>query len=145
MQSERRTNTDEFSESLESRLRKLPKFPVPDDLESRLLAAIPTQQLQLTAHRQRASRLLRTSLTVTGFAIAACVAIVFLRPRAIDKDLEQGVAKNPIQIGINSESELELVRNRRSQMVADNQIFSWPIYQKSPLMVSSAIPSDLLD
>ena len=85
MQPEEQVDFDGFPESLERRLRDLPKLAVPNDLEARLLAAIPTNELIAIRNRMRASRANRRLMSawVTAFA-AACLAMALLRPKFED-------------------------------------------------------------
>lgn len=156
MQPKKRFDSDGLAESLERRLRNLPKLPVPDNLETRLLACIPAEDLSELSHRVSASRPRRRLLSAAGAAFAAaCLLFVLLRPKFGDMDSVLHVAVHPSQ----RESEHKHLFERpneslpivsrladpRLQMYVETQPFVWPIHQESPLMVSSKIPDDLLD
>ena len=156
MQPKERFDSDRFPESLERQLRNLPKLAVPEDLEARLLAAIPADKLIAIPHIVRASSWRRTLMSsgVAAFA-AACLMLVVLRPKFEDMFSMLRVAVLPGQ----SESDRKHLVERpdeslqiesglqdpRLRMYVEPQPFTWPIHQKSPLMVSSKIPDDLFD
>ena len=156
MQPQGRSDSDGFSEPLERRLRNLPPLPIPDDLEARLLAAIPAENLREILHCVCASRQRRTLWAGAGVAFAtACLLTVLLWPKIEDKDTVHRLAVNPDKSeaahqsaperpdeSLNIVSRLE---DRRCLMELERQAFTWPIHEKSPLMVSSEIPRDLLD
>lgn len=153
MQPEEQVDFDGFPESLERRLRNLPKLAVPNYLEARLLAAIPTDNLVAIPNRMRTFRLSRTLMSA-GLA-AACLAMVLLRPKFEDLVSKVRVAVRPGQREIDHRRLIERpdeylpivsgFQDPRLIMNVETQPFTWPINQKSPLMVSSKIPSDLLD
>lgn len=147
---------DADAESLERRLRDLPPLPVPADLEARLLAAIPAEVLREIPHRVRASRRRRTLWAGVGVAFAvAYLLLVFLRPKVADRDMVHQIPVNPgtsesahKPVPNRPDESLTIVtrlEDRRRLMDVEKQLFTWPIHEKSPLMVSSQIPRDLLD
>ncbi len=153
MQPEEQVDFDGFPESLERRLRNLPKLSVPNDLEARLLSAIPCADLISIPNSMRTSRLSRTLMSA-GFA-AACLVMVLLLPKLEDLVSMLLVAVRPGQSGSDhnrlverSDDTLQIdtgFQDPRLIMSVETQSFTWPIHQKSPLMVSSKIPDDLLD
>ena len=153
MQPEEQVDFDGFPESLERRLRNLPKLAAPNDLEARLLAAIPTDNLVAIPNRMRTFRLSRTLMSA-GLA-AACLAMVLLWPKFEELVSMLRVAVRPGQSGSDhkrlverSDDTLQIdtgFQDPRLIMSVETQSFTWPIHQKSPLMVSSKIPDDLLD
>ena len=156
MQPEEQVDLDGFPESLERRLRNLPQLDAPDGLEARLLAAVPTNELIAIRNRMRASRVNRRLMFtwVAAFA-AACLAMALLRPKIEDLVSMLSITVRPGQsetdhkrLGERPDEDLQIVsrfQDPRLIMNVETQSFTWPIHQKSPLMVSSKIPDDLLD
>ena len=156
MHRQERSESDEFSESLERGLRNLPPLPVPGDLEARLLAAIPTGIRNEISRRVPAWHRRRLVWAGAGVAFAAaCLLSVFPWPKFEDQD----TVHSPTVIPNKSESvhrsvpkppdeSFKIVTrrvDRRFLADAETKPFAWPIHEKSPLMVLSGIPRDLLD
>jgi len=75
---ERLPNSDRSCESLEARLRALPPLPVPDDLEARLLAAIPPEIPHLARTKRSRRQPKRPGAEIVWAGAAAVLAAVCL-------------------------------------------------------------------
>jgi hypothetical protein len=153
MQPRKRPNSDRSLEALEARLRALPPPPVPSGLEARLLVAIPPEMPRwaLTSRSRRPAIWAGAAVGLT----AACVLVVLLWP---EPDIKT-TAPRLVVIPKKNESADPVTRERpgdslgitpwlearRGRDGAERPTFTWPIQEKSPLMVSIAIPADLLD
>jgi hypothetical protein len=160
MQPKRLPNQDGSLEVLAARLQALPQPPVPADLEARLLAAMPPEMLiqprQLqggAASEERGTiRFSRRGWAVwVGALAAACFLVVFTRPARDGKSPVpippgdgQEVRVRPKPSGA-SDSVAEWWMVRGNLDVAESKTFSWPIQEKSPITVSTAIPPDLFE
>jgi len=150
-------NWDRSPESLEARLRALPPPPVPGDLEARLLAAIPAEASNEMPRLARAPRPRRLAVWA-GAAVAgaaACLLAVLLWPRPGGKT----TVPSPVVNAEKRQPAHQLTSEQRGDSLsitswleagrdpdgAERPLFTWPIQEKSPLMVSTAIRSDLLD
>jgi hypothetical protein len=157
MQFPRRPNSDRSPESLESRLRALPPRPVPGDLEARLLAAIPAEESNAVPRWARASRPRRLAVWAgaAGAVAAACLLAVLLSPGpgsemavpnlAVNSERSQPAHQVTAQQPADFLSIMPWLEARRDLDGAERPLFTWPIQEKSPLMVSSALRPDLLD
>jgi hypothetical protein len=157
MQNQRQPQSDRSLESLETRLRTLPVLPVPNDLEARLLAAIPPEISYKMTRPWRALQIRPRAVWVcAAFALAAGIVMaVRLWPAAGNEItgisvVEQPVEKNSTQEVTPQGQEYSpritpSLEFRRGIDTAEMSTFTWPVQEKSPLMVSSAIPHELLD
>jgi hypothetical protein len=159
MQSRRRPNSDRSLESLESRLRALPHPAVPRDLEGRILAAILARA---TASHEvprlaRASRHRRLVVwTSASLAMAAvCLLAVRFWPEAANQNTAHIVVANsettepvpqvtPRQPD-NSRRILPCFEAQLDLDETETPTFTWPIREKSSLIVSTVLPPDLFD
>jgi hypothetical protein len=154
----RRPNSDRSSESLEARLLDLPKPPVPGDLEARILAAIPARSAAHQTPRLRASALRRRFVLWASASIAAaaaCLLAVRFWPEPGDRNNSQKVAVKPSRTGAGQqfthrqpgEALWTTPLLKAGQELEETEIptFSWPVQEKSPLLVSTAVTRDLLD
>jgi hypothetical protein len=152
----RRPSSDRSPESLEARLRTLPPPPVPGDLEARLLAAIPARVSSRVPLSVRAPRRLNLAVWVSASVAAAAVLLaVRLWPGAG----ERGLARDGIPNPRSTASTGQLAQRQPGDsfwtapwLKAQEELegteiptFTWPIQEKSPLMVSTALRPDLLD
>ena len=132
-----------------------------EDLEARLLAAIPTAAIptaKLSKNSQSVRSFHRRRSAWVGVAMAAaavCLLVVLLRPESGDRNTAPRLATNPET----RESDLQVVphrpgnslkitpwlESRRGLDGSERPTFTWPIQEKFPLMVSTSIPADLLD
>jgi hypothetical protein len=154
MQPQRRPNSDRSPESLEARLRALPSPPMPSDLEARLLADIPSEM----PRGARISRPRRWAVWIggAGALAAACLLIVLIWHELDGKNLVAGPGKNPGLGAVlttppsrrppdNPAGIAALQETRGILDEAEVATFTWPIQEKSPLMVSTSITPELLD
>src|SRR5437868_3399685 len=141
MHPERRPNPDRSAESLEARLRALPRPPVPADLEARLLAAIPAT---MPIPRRRGA-------VWVGALAAACLLIVLIwrghggRDPVPNPGTNESARKVPPPSLDDSARMAPWLKARRDLDGAEMPTFTWPIEETSPMKVSTAIPPDLLD
>src|SRR5260370_22901790 len=84
-------NSDQSLESLEARLRALPPPPVPGDLETRLLSAIPAE-MPTWEQGSGSRRRWMVWVGLAGALAAACWLIVLSWPRSDGSKIE--VAKH---------------------------------------------------
>ena len=153
MQPRKRPYSERSLEALEARLRALPPPPVPNELEARLLVAIPVEM----PRRALAARPWRPAIWV-GVAVgvaAACVLVVLLLPEpGIKKMAPRVVAipkKNEPAFPVANERPGESLgitpwlEARRGRDGEERPTFTWPIQEKSPLVVSIKIPAELFD
>jgi hypothetical protein len=157
MRPQPRPNADRSPESLEARLRALPPPPVPRHLEARLLAAIPAKasnEMLRLAYGSRFRPLAVWARAVVAVA-AACLLSVVLWPGPRSKMTAPNLVANPEkrqpalqdtpeQPG-HSFSIASCLEAARDLDGAEQPLFTWPIHEKSPLMVSTATRPDLLD
>ena len=156
MQFQRRPSSDRSLESLEARLRALPQPPIPSELEARILAAIPARPSnndELRHGRSSASR--RWRLTVWAGASVAAAAACLLAVRFWPEPDHQHTA--PILVADPGSTESARQATPRPQsdspwfmahqdlVETEMPTFTWPIQEKSPLMVSTALRPDLFD
>src|SRR5262245_54067693 len=138
MHAEPSPNPGRSAEALAARLRSLPLPPVPDGLESRLLAAVPV--LRPTRRRW----IVRAGLA--GALAAACLLAVLAwsgrnvqlpgPPQGPGPDLTQRPADlETLTIGRDVEHGLAQ---------AQKATFSWPLEERSPITVATAPPADVL-
>jgi len=129
---------------------------VPADLAARLIAAIPAEMPRDKSQSSRDSRS-RHRFAWSGVAVAMAATIVLavlLWPGAGEKGPRISVVAQPATNDstnavtpdsgdiFNITPSLEFRRRFDS---VETPSFTWPIQEKSPLMVSSAIPRELLD
>jgi hypothetical protein len=149
----KRPNSDPSVESLEARLRGLPPPSVPSDLQARLLEAIPSKMREITA-TSRSWRPAIWSGAAIGLA-AACVLAMFLfsdagtwtttsRTVVVSKSIGSSGLVRPEQ-STDSFGAAPWSEARRGVDASEWRTFVWPIHEKTPLMVSLAIPPDLLE
>ena len=79
MQPHRRPDPDRSPDSLESRLRALPRPPVPADLEARILAAGPARASNAMPRPARASRRWHLAVGVAASLAVAAACLLALR------------------------------------------------------------------
>ncbi|HEV2945773.1 MAG TPA: hypothetical protein VGX70_00260 [Gemmataceae bacterium] len=134
-------NSDRSLESLEARLRALPRPPVPGDLETRLLSAIPVElpRWEQVSYSRRRRWIVWAGLA--GALAAACLLIVLSWPRSDGSKIEvvkhdRGTPGNP---------DPPPVREVRQDFGPGLGTFTWPLEEDSPMLASTAIPPDLLD
>jgi hypothetical protein len=157
MQSRKWLNSDRSLESLEARLRALPQPLVPGDLESKLLAAMPLEtsietQRSALARRPRHFVLWAAASLATA---AAILLVVRFWPKPDDQHPAATVVLHPKVINVAPQiTDREPDISRRilpwfeAQLDPDETelpTFSWPIQEKSPLIVSTALRPDLFD
>jgi hypothetical protein len=157
MLSRRRPNSDRSLKSLESRLRALPRQSVPGDLEARLLAAIRAEASHEVPRRAGGSR--RRRIAVWGGAAAvlaaACSLAVLLWPGAGRNRTGPNVVANPAirqsahpltrqQPGYSHDITPRL-EARLDLDEAARPLFTWPVQEETPLMVSTALRPDSVD
>jgi hypothetical protein len=149
MQPQRRPNSDRSPEALEARLRALPGPPIPSDLEARLLAAIPAEM----PHCRRVSRRRRWAVwagAAVALAAACLLAVLWTRHDGggAKEQIISPVPQPSTLASIPEEGSAAMARwlaARRGLDGAERPTFTWPIQEKSPLMVSTSISPDLLD
>jgi hypothetical protein len=149
MQPQKRPNSDRSPEALAARLRALPAPPVPGDLEARLLAAIPAEM----PRPLRASRPRRWAVwagAAVAVAAACWLAVLWTRheaPGAGRGTIPSVPQPPPLASGpkAGSPAMAPWLQVRRGLDGVERETFTWPIQEKSPLMVSSSISPDLLD
>lgn len=129
MRSEPTPNAGRSDDPLETRLRTLPPPAVPEDLEARLLAAIPTH---VTARPRWPTRLALIA------ASAAAVLLVVLRwPQPDDKKFVlKPVTNQPALL-----SPDDWLESRHGLNQAEPRTFAWPLNNT----LTSAITPDLLE
>ena len=139
MHRERRPNPDRSPESLEARLRALPRPPVPAGLEARLLADIPVR------------RRWAAWAGAAGAFAAACVLVALAWPRRAGDDPVPStgpgaaagrVARQPpdVTAGIAAWR-----GGRRVLDGAEPRPFFWPLREAPPVRAWTGDLSDLLD
>src|SRR5436305_3982477 len=79
MQPHRRPDPDRSPDSLESRLRALPRPPVPADLEARILAAGPARATNEVLRRARPARRWHLAVGIAASLAAAAACLLILR------------------------------------------------------------------
>jgi hypothetical protein len=119
---------DPSTADLEARLRKLPPPPVPPRLEARLLAAIPTPV-------PPRSRRWTVWVGVGAALAAACLLAVLVWPRHSIPDQTRPTARAPI--AINSVPPERKARRDLDEMEVTT--FEWPLAERPPLRLSSAM------
>jgi hypothetical protein len=112
---------DPSTADLEARLRKLPPPPVPPRLEARLLAAIPTPV-------PPRSRRWTVWVGVGAALAAACLLAVLVWPRHPPTDPPRPAPRAPAVIGL-----------KRDLDKTEVTTFEWPLAERPPLRLSSAI------
>jgi hypothetical protein len=154
MHREQLPNPNRSPDDLEARLRSLPQPPVPADLETRLLAAIPGE-------RSGSRRRWAAWGGLTGALAAACVLIALARLRHDGKppvpssqtspsahrvaDPSPGPTASMPRLQDDSAGIAAWRDSRRIQEEAEMHSFNWPIKETMPVMVSTKIPPDLFD
>jgi len=134
----------------------LPPPPVPVDLAARLLAAIPTEASPKMQRVARGfGRRLASWAGAAAVVAAGCLLAVFLRPGPGSKKHAPSVVSNtqntkaigPVktQQSGNALTVTSWLGARRDLDPAASPLFTWPIQEESPLMVSSTQRLDLLD
>ena len=152
-------------ESLEARLRRLPPPPVPADLESKLLAAIPVGVSSGAASGVALAPRVLPALTQPGSPgrwvrwiggvsalAAACLLIVLVWPKRdgqkpmpgpkVDRSVASGPANS---VSPQSSQDTPWLQARRAPDDLKLAPFTWPIEETRPMTVASSIPGDLLD
>jgi hypothetical protein len=153
MQHRKQPDSDGSLESLEARLRALPAPPMPSDLEAKLLLAIPPAM-----PRGAVTSRIRRRAVWAGAAVglvAACLLTAFIwrergdritgpTPEIIPekKEAPELVAARVPGDFLRTTPWVEV---RRGLDVAETPTFTWPIEEKSPLVVSVSIRPDLFD
>jgi hypothetical protein len=144
MDPEEHANPGRSPESLEARLRGLPRPPVPAELEARLLAAVPPQRPIPRRHRT-----LRVGLV--GIWAAACLVIVFAWPARDDRrpgprppapDPARRVTPRP---PAESGSFAAWREAERAVEESEAPAFTWPLPESPPVRVAASVPSELFD
>jgi hypothetical protein len=151
-------NSDRSSESLEAWLLDLPKPPVPSDLEARILAAIPARSAAYQMPRLGASALRRRLVLWASASIAAaaaCLLAVRFWPEPVDRNSAHDVVVTPSPTGPGQQRThrqpgeslwtTPLLKAGQELEGTEMPTFSWPVQEKSPLLVSTAVTRDLLD
>ena len=151
---ERRPNPERSPDSLEARLRALPKPPIPTNLEGRLLATIPAEMPIPQAPRSARGREGRARgrwavwAGVVGALAAACLLVFLAWPRrdGTPPDPSPGKTQSthkdtpPLD---DSASIAVLLKARRGLDEPQTATFTWPLPEASPIGVRASIPSDL--
>ena len=144
MHPERRPSPGRSPESLEARLRALPQPPVPEGLEARLLAAVPSR---MRAPRRRwAVRAL-----VAGALAAACLLAALAWPRRDGKAPAPGPAKQEVAHKVpprppeGPPGVAAWVRAGRDPEAAELPPFTWPLGEAPPATLATALSPDLLE
>jgi hypothetical protein len=157
MRSRRTPNSNQSLESLEARLRALPPTPVPGDLKSRLLAAMPVRASIVTRRSAIAPRPAHFVIWAgASLAIAAsCLLVVRFWPLPDDQHSAASKLSNPETIDLarhltdrqpeNSRRMLPWFRARLDPDETEMPTYSWPIQEKSPFLVSTAFRPDPFD
>ena len=158
MQPHRRPDPDRSPESLEARLRALPRPPVPADLEARILAAGPARATNEVPRRARASRRWHLAVGIAASLAVAAACLLALRswpgpgvkddaPTFVANAEDGGSAHDvtPRQPGDTPGTMPWLKARQDLDDGTEMPTFTWPIQEKSPLMVSTALRPDLLD
>jgi hypothetical protein len=157
MLSRRRPNSDRSLRSLESRLRALPRQPVPGDLEARLLTAVRAEASNEMPRSAQAFRTRRLAAWA-GAAVAvtaACSFGVLLWPGPGRNKMVPKVVVNPAtsqpahqvtpQQPAYSPGTTPWLEARRDLDQAEQPHFTWPVQERTPLMVWTALRPDLFD
>ena len=156
MQFQRRPNSDRSPESLEARLRALPQPPIPGELEARILAAIPARpstsdELPRLAHSGSRRWRLTVWAGASVAAAAACILAVRFWPEPGDQHIspivvaDPGSTKSPSHATPRPQSDSPWFMAHQDLVETEMPTFTWPIQEKSPLMVSTALRPDLFD
>jgi hypothetical protein len=157
MLSRRRPNSDRSLKSLESRLRALPRQSVPGDLEARLLTAVRAEASNEMPRWAQKSRRRRLAVWAGAAAVltAACSFAVLLWPGpgrnkagpkvVVSPEISQPAHPVTPQQPEYSPGITPWLEARRDLDEAVGPIFTWPVQEKTPLMVSTALRPDLLD
>jgi hypothetical protein len=152
----RQPNSDRSLESLEARLRALPPPPVPAELEGRILASVsasPAQNDERPRLARTASGRWRFTVRAGGSIAAAAVCLLAIRfwPETDNKPTA------PILVVVPESTKYPghgtpLLRSDSPWFMAHQDLvetevpaFTWPIQEKSPVMVSTALSPDLFD
>lgn len=133
-------NSDRSLESLEARLRALPPPPVPGDLETRLLSAVPAE-ISIWEDGSGGRRWLVWAGLASALA-AACLLIALCWPKSDRPKIE--VVKGDGGPSGSSDT-LPRPESRRDSDAVSAGTFTWPLEESSPMLASTAIPPDLLD
>ena len=139
MHAEPSPNLGRSSEALAARLRSLPPPPVPDGLESRLLAAVPVM-------RQTPRRWI-VWVSLAGALAAACLlAVLAWSGRNVQvPGPTQGPGPDITQRPADMET-FTIGRDVEHGLAeAQNATFNWPLEEMSPITVATAPPADVLD
>ena len=157
MRSRRPPSSNQSLEWLEARLRALRQAPVPGDLKSRLLAAMPVRPSIVTRRSALARRPEHFVIWAgASLAIAAsCLLLVRFWPEPDDQHSAASVVLNPETTDLahqftnrqpeDSRRILPWFRARLDPEDTEMPTYSWPIQEKSPLTVSTAFRRDLFD
>jgi hypothetical protein len=157
MSFQRRPNSDRSPESLEARLRALPRPPIPSGLEARILAAIPARPSsndELPRRGRSASRRWRRLTFWAGASVAAaaaCLLAVRFWPEPEDQHTapilvaDPGSTQSPHRATPRPRSDSAWFMANQDLVETEMPTFAWPIQEKSPLMVSTALRPDLFD
>jgi hypothetical protein len=151
----RRPNLDRSLESLGARLRGLPQPPIPDDLKARILTAVSARP----SHNDERPRLARstsrrwrlTVWAVGSVAAAACLLAVRFWPEPDDQHAvpirvaKSGSTKSASQATPRRQSDSPWFAVDQDLVETEMPTFIWPIQEKHPLMVSTALRPDLFD
>ena len=142
MPPEKRPNPDRSLEALEARLRALPQPPIPADLESRLLAAIP-------AKRSIPPRRWGVRVGAISALAAACLLAVIAWPWRDGEHSDPKTIQSTVRVTPRpTEDSAPIASLRPARQVLDEAeppTFTWPLPESSPIRFSASIPADLLD
>jgi hypothetical protein len=157
MRFRRPPNSNQSLKSLEARLRALPQTPVPGDLESRLLAAMPVKA-SIVPRRSAIAPRIRHVVIWAGASVAiaaSCLLVVRIWPGPDDQHATASVTFDPPVPEFARQFTNRQTENSRlilpwfgAQLDPDDTempTYSWPVQEKTPLMVSTAFRSDLFD
>jgi hypothetical protein len=141
MQSPNELNPDPSHRALEARLRALPDPPVPAGLESRLLAAIPTEVMR---SRPADRAFARQGWLAVASAVAALAAVGLLTVFS----WQHGDEKHVTAVAPAADDLMGVVLSPVDEQIlhgAGDSTFRWPVQESPPVRALSPIPRDLLD
>jgi hypothetical protein len=156
MQLQRRPNSDRSPDALEASLRALPQPQIPGELEARILAAIlarPSNSDEMPRLARSGSRRWRLTVGASASvaAAAACILAVRFWPEPDHQHISPIVAADPGSTKSRSDatprpqSDSPWFMGRQDLVETKPPVFTWPIQEKSPVMVSTALRPDLFD
>ncbi len=156
MQFRKRPKSDRSLEGLEARLRGLAQPRIPGELEARILAAVPATLVvdkdEIVRRTLRASRRWRmTVLAGASVAAAACFLAVRIWPEHEERHVapalvaDHGSTGSALQAASRPQSDMPWFKAREDLVDTEMPTFTWPVQEKSPLMVSTSLRPDLFD